>query len=58
MLFQYWFVSHMQTIITQVNHAIGATGVVSQECKAVVAEYGETIIKMLLQKVCVKLTCH
>ncbi|XP_042948814.1 aspartic proteinase-like isoform X1 [Carya illinoinensis] len=38
------------TIITQVNHAIGATGVVSQECKAVVAEYGETIIKMLLQK--------
>ncbi|KAG2682324.1 hypothetical protein I3760_11G186500 [Carya illinoinensis] len=38
------------TIITQVNHAIGATGVVSQECKAVVAEYGETIIKMLLEK--------
>ncbi|KAF3959091.1 hypothetical protein CMV_016064 [Castanea mollissima] len=38
------------TIITEVNHAIGATGVVSQECKAVVAEYGETIIKMLLEK--------
>lgn len=45
------------TIITQVNHAIGASGVVSQECKAVVEEYGETIIEMLLaqeqpQKIC------
>ncbi|CAK7350131.1 unnamed protein product [Dovyalis caffra] len=38
------------TIITEVNHAIGATGVVSQECKAVVAQYGETIIEMLLAK--------
>jgi phytepsin len=43
------------TIIAEVNHAIGATGVVSQECKAVVAQYGETIIKMLLAKVF--LTC-
>ena len=49
--------SHLQTIITEVNHAIGATGVVSQECKAVVAEYGETIIKMILEKVFTKLTC-
>uniref|UniRef100_A0A2P2JHI6 Uncharacterized protein MANES_15G068900 n=2 Tax=Rhizophora mucronata TaxID=61149 RepID=A0A2P2JHI6_RHIMU len=38
------------SIITEVNHAIGATGVVSQECKAVVAEYGDTIMKMLLEK--------
>ncbi|KAJ6754146.1 BETA-SITE APP-CLEAVING ENZYME ISOFORM A-RELATED [Salix purpurea] len=38
------------TIITEVNHAIGATGVVSQECKAVVAQYGDTIIEMLLAK--------
>ncbi|KAJ4725128.1 putative Aspartic proteinase [Melia azedarach] len=38
------------TIITEVNHAIGATGVVSQECKAVVSQYGETIIEMLLAK--------
>ncbi len=30
------------TIITQVNHAIGASGVVSEECKAVVAEYGKS----------------
>ncbi|KAL5583634.1 hypothetical protein UlMin_016076 [Ulmus minor] len=38
------------TIITELNHAIGAAGVVSQECKAIVAEYGETIIKSLLEK--------
>ncbi|XP_030453556.1 aspartic proteinase-like [Syzygium oleosum] len=38
------------TIITEVNHAIGAAGVVSEECKAVVAQYGETIIQMLLAK--------
>ncbi|CAN1242997.1 Aspartic proteinase A1 [Linum perenne] len=37
-------------IIAEVNHAIGATGVASQECKAVIAEYGETIIKMILAK--------
>ncbi|KAB2044365.1 hypothetical protein ES319_D01G084800v1 [Gossypium barbadense] len=37
-------------IITQINHAIGASGVVSQECKAVVSEYGEKILDMLLAK--------
>ncbi|KAE8680230.1 Aspartic proteinase A1 [Hibiscus syriacus] len=37
-------------IITQINHAIGASGVVSQECKAVVSEYGDKIIDMLLAK--------
>ncbi|KAF5741427.1 Aspartic protease isoform 2 [Tripterygium wilfordii] len=45
------------TIITQINHAIGASGIVSQECKAVVAEYGKTILEMLIveaqpQKIC------
>ncbi|KAE9457909.1 hypothetical protein C3L33_10200, partial [Rhododendron williamsianum] len=45
------------TVITQINHAIGATGVVSQECKTVVTQYGKTIIEMLLaqaepQKIC------
>ncbi|XVF81635.1 hypothetical protein PTKIN_Ptkin15bG0171000 [Pterospermum kingtungense] len=45
------------TIITQINHAIGASGVISQECKAMVAEYGETILDMLIsetqpQKIC------
>ncbi|KAL4270122.1 hypothetical protein GQ457_HM000310 [Hibiscus cannabinus] len=37
-------------IITQINHAIGASGVVSQECKAVVSQYGDKIIDMLLAK--------
>ncbi|KAK9018829.1 hypothetical protein V6N11_033875 [Hibiscus sabdariffa] len=35
-------------IIVQINHAIGESGVVSQECKAVVSEYGDKIIDMLL----------
>ncbi|KAM1168614.1 hypothetical protein PS1_030619 [Malus domestica] len=38
------------TIITELNHAIGASGIVSQECKTVVAEYGETIIERILAK--------
>ncbi|KAK6265010.1 hypothetical protein SCA6_020444 [Theobroma cacao] len=45
------------TVITMINHAIGATGVVSQECKAVVQQYGQTIIDLLIaeaqpQKIC------
>ncbi|KAK4492787.1 hypothetical protein RD792_000109 [Penstemon davidsonii] len=36
------------TIVTQINHAIGASGVVSQECKSVVSQYGKTILEMLL----------
>ncbi|XP_022870077.1 aspartic proteinase-like [Olea europaea var. sylvestris] len=45
------------TIVTMINHAIGATGVVSQECKAVVEQYGQTIMDLLLsearpQKIC------
>ncbi|XP_030539606.1 aspartic proteinase A1-like isoform X2 [Rhodamnia argentea] len=45
------------TVITQINHAIGASGVVSQECKMVVGQYGKTILEMLLaeaqpQKIC------
>ncbi|KAI4341019.1 hypothetical protein MLD38_025795 [Melastoma candidum] len=44
-------------IITQINHAIGAAGAVSQECKTIVSEYGQTILEMLLaqakpQKIC------
>ncbi|CAK7351433.1 unnamed protein product [Dovyalis caffra] len=45
------------TIITMINHAIGASGVVSQQCKAVVSQYGEAIMDLLLseaqpQKIC------
>ncbi|KAJ8761755.1 hypothetical protein K2173_004565 [Erythroxylum novogranatense] len=44
-------------IITMINQAIGASGVVSQECKAVVNQYGQTIMDLLLaeaqpEKVC------
>jgi len=48
------------TIVAQVNHAIGAEGVVSEECKEVVKEYGDVIIEMLIAqtspaKVCSKI---
>ncbi|KAL5138607.1 Protein RETICULATA, chloroplastic [Glycine soja] len=38
-------------VIAQINHAIGAVGVVSQECKAVVAQYGKTILDKLINEV-------
>lgn len=38
-------------MITQINHAIGASGVVSQECKMVVSQYGKSILEMLLAEV-------
>lgn len=38
-------------MITQINHAIGASGVVSQECKTVVDQYGKIILEMLLAQV-------
>ncbi|RWW20015.1 hypothetical protein GW17_00015898 [Ensete ventricosum] len=39
-----------QTVITDINQKIGVSGVVSQQCKAVVAQYGEKIMDMLLAK--------
>jgi phytepsin len=44
-------------IITQVNQAIGAEGIISTECKEVVSQYGEMILELLVaqtqpQKVC------
>ncbi|CAL5188673.1 unnamed protein product [Lathyrus oleraceus] len=38
------------TVITMINHAIGASGVVSKECKTIVAEYGQTILDLLLSE--------
>ncbi|WOK97283.1 aspartic proteinase oryzasin-1 [Canna indica] len=38
------------TVIAVINEKIGAAGVVSQQCKAVVAQYGEKIMDMLLEK--------
>lgn len=46
-------VSPLQTVITEINQKIGASGVVSQECKTVVAEYGQQILELLLVEVCV-----
>ncbi|KAJ9176887.1 hypothetical protein P3X46_012154 [Hevea brasiliensis] len=36
------------TVITQINHAIGASGIISQECKTLVAQYGKVILEMLI----------
>lgn len=46
-----FFEISLQTVIAEVNQKIGADGVVSQQCKAVVAQYGETIMNMILAKV-------
>lgn len=39
------------TIVTQINHAIGAEGVVSTECKTIVSQYGDMIWELLVQGV-------
>ncbi|KAG0632168.1 hypothetical protein M758_1G309800 [Ceratodon purpureus] len=46
-------------IVAEINHAIGATGVISGECKLVVEQYGDLIIQMLMSqlspfKICTK----
>ncbi|KAA3478170.1 aspartic proteinase [Gossypium australe] len=38
------------TVITMINQAIGVSGVASQECKAVVQQYGQTIIDLLVSQ--------
>lgn len=45
------------TIVTMINHAIGASGVVSQECKAVVEQYGQTIMDLLVAQAQPKRIC-
>lgn len=42
---------HLKAVITMINQAIGAEGVVSQECKAVAQQYGQTIMNLLLAEV-------
>ncbi|KAL8470150.1 hypothetical protein ACS0TY_032865 [Phlomoides rotata] len=39
------------TVVAMINHDIGGTGVVSQECKAVVDQYGQAIIDLLMVEV-------
>lgn len=38
-------------VIAQINHAIGATGIVSMECKTVVTQYGKEILDSLILEV-------
>ncbi|XP_050368495.1 aspartic proteinase-like [Argentina anserina] len=45
------------TVITMINKAIGANGIASQECKAVVQQYGQTIMEMLLAEAQPKKIC-
>ncbi|KAJ4703925.1 Aspartic proteinase [Melia azedarach] len=45
------------TVIAMINQAIGATGVVSQECKAVVEQYGPVIMDLLLAEAQPKKIC-
>ncbi|KAJ4896833.1 Aspartic proteinase A1 [Raphanus sativus] len=45
------------TVITMINHAIGAAGVVSQQCKIVVDQYGQTILDLLLSETQPKKIC-
>nr|CAM12780.1 aspartic proteinase [Fagopyrum esculentum] len=37
-------------VVAQINHAIGASGVVSQECKTVVSQYGKQILDLLVSQ--------
>ncbi|CAK9179316.1 unnamed protein product [Ilex paraguariensis] len=45
------------TVIAQINHAIGASGVISQECKSVVTQYGKNILELLLSEVQAQKIC-
>ncbi|KAL3519442.1 hypothetical protein ACH5RR_017591 [Cinchona calisaya] len=46
-----------KTIIAMINQEIGASGVVSQECKAVVQQYGQKIVDLLLAEAQPKKIC-
>jgi len=50
-LFQIYTNYHFQPIITEINRAIGAEGVVSAECKEVVSQYGDLIWELLISGV-------
>lgn len=39
---------NLQSIVTEINHAIGAQGIVSAECKQVVTQYGDSIWDLLV----------
>jgi phytepsin len=45
------------TIVTEINHAIGAEGLVSSECKEIVSQYGDLIWDLLVQGVDPNVVC-
>lgn len=45
------------TVVAMINHAIGAAGVVSQECKTVVEQYGQVIMDLLMAETQPKKIC-
>lgn len=50
-------------IVAQINEAIGASGLASQECKSVVSQYGDLIMELLMvqtspEEVCSKIGLH
>ncbi|KAL4555548.1 hypothetical protein LXL04_038170 [Taraxacum kok-saghyz] len=44
-------------VVTQINEAIGAAGIMSEECKTLVDKYGKTILDMLISKTEPKKIC-
>lgn len=40
-----------QTVVTEINHAIGAEGLISSECKEIVSQYGNLIWDLLVSGV-------
>ena len=42
------FAMIFKEIITQSNNSIGALGIVNQECKTVVSQYGDVIMELLM----------
>ena len=41
-----------QGIVAEINLAIGATGIISGECKLIVDQYADLIIQLLMSRVC------
>ncbi|CDO98683.1 unnamed protein product [Coffea canephora] len=52
------FLAGPTTILTQINHAIGAEGVVSLECKSIVSSYGDLIWEKLISGLEPKKLCN
>lgn len=44
-------------IITAINEAIGASGVMNKECKSIVTQYGDMIVEMLMQQISPQKIC-